>query len=269
MNKNYHLKTMKFVEEVNINPKNWDNQFLCDWISAILEMPQYVPQMEMKNITGSKMLEIINNKSELKKLGICKLGHIKLMRVLLDKMVSKFEQKIVFSNSSAGFFESPLIISPFDLELQEEVPLKKVVDWDKKDISSWLNQNGLSHLNYHFQSNSIRGDILTDLNLVHLMEMGIHSQRDIQKILIAINNLFKNNKSKEHEENHPLICWELSNINEWLNILGLLQYSSTFYENNITGKQLFEIDLALLVKLGINSIEHQNIILDSIFKFSR
>merc|ERR1719335_924479 len=61
--------------------------------------------------------------------------------------------------------------------------------WSIHDVSGWLGAAGLSHLVSPFQMHRITGDVLLDLSIDDLAEIGVHALGDKKRLLRAVAQL--------------------------------------------------------------------------------
>jgi len=298
-----YILEITIISQLQLLPKDWTKEDLCVWISEILQFPEYITYLKKKKINGSKFIRILDSKEKLKKIEIFKLGHIKLMKLLLSKMGVEFiieNRKLSLDSinmksprkSSQERIEK-LLLSPryttslpnkLDISIKKKkyrnIGIKKILKWDKDDIALWLDSIDLYLYNEIFIENSIRGDILFDLEEKHLREMGIIAYGHIKKILRSIQKLDptqskskKNSKEEIKEEaNLPKVLsprkdirqWNVIEVTEWLKYIGLGSYSSNFFQERIDGQVLMQINKNDLEDLGITSIGIQKKILNEI-----
>merc|ERR1719335_2110182 len=64
--------------------------------------------------------------------------------------------------------------------------------WSIYDVSGWLGAAGLSHLVSPFQMHRITGDVLLDLSIDDLAEIGVHALGDKKRLLRAVAQLRTN-----------------------------------------------------------------------------
>ena len=236
MNKNYINKIKTFANQVETSPYVWDCEKLCQWIEEILMLPEYTSSLRKKNISGKKMIMLMDTTEELKSLGFQKIGHRKLLIQQLTVLIKKFSQPLPkknrqkkhlsFEDIKLKFFSTsnpirtksvPFNQIPLDnsnLISEEEMDLSiikemegcgdQVFEWKSKEVSTWLKGLGLSSLVERFEQNKIRGDILLDVTENTLKDLGITSMGVTKKILNSIERIhpqyFKKKEKKEDEE---------------------------------------------------------------------
>ena len=75
----------------------------------------------------------------------------------------------------------------------------------------------------------------------------------------------KVNKEKAFSSKiNPVSVWSCEEVSKWLVSIGLDQYSSVFYENQITGEVLLDISLVDLDYMSITALGHRKLILKAV-----
>ena len=242
MNAMHSKKIQDFANLVKKSPTTWDCEKLCNWIEEILQFPEYLVALRKKNISGKKMVLIIDSVDELKKLGFTKIGPRRILmqqfnylmsrstlikpkkpterrHLSFDDIKSKIFQKGSTKKSKSSTSENLLLFSEEEMDpsiiKEMEGCGEKVFEWKSKEVSTWLKGLGLSSLIEVFEKNKIHGDILLDVTENTLKELGITSVGVTKKILNSIERIqpeyIKNKENKEKEEKEEIITPRKSN----------------------------------------------------------
>eukprot|EP01091_Cochliopodium_minus_P011716 TRINITY_DN33_c0_g1_i1.p1 TRINITY_DN33_c0_g1~~TRINITY_DN33_c0_g1_i1.p1 ORF type:complete len:298 (-),score=91.67 TRINITY_DN33_c0_g1_i1:83-976(-) len=286
-------KRVNYFNEMNkLVPSKWKNSFLCEWFTEVLEYPQYVEALKKKRVNGEKFMLIIQDKQKLKKLGITKLGHIKNIKKyflpLGDAEIKEEnssnnkenEESVKLNTRTSKSPNRRVIDSEENLELPQIKQIgDKVFEWEYDDVLVWLRSLKMECYFPYFKENSIRGDILLDLNEKLLKELGIASMGQIKRILKSIQKLYPSyfndqtisssiNSPSQHKKKvvQYISQWDVKQVNEWMDQIGLSIYRHNIEQQKIDGSVLMKMNSNDLIEIGINVVGHRKKILTEIDK---
>ena len=69
-----------------------------------------------------------------------------------------------------------------------------------------------------------------------------------------------------HAPVHPLVEWDNSEVLQWLASSGLYMFSNLFFTHKVSGRDLSEISMQFLDKIGIEKLEERELLLSKLYE---